>query len=102
MRTRLLLNDLGGAPRSMAESGPDLGGKLTYHGHEVAGSADPSSSPVNLPLLSRFAPVPGVVTLSQTFVRPSHGGNCPCPGASMMSNGTSCLGFNVCLWFVCC
>src|SRR5262245_30444516 len=77
----------------MAESGPadtsELGGKLTYHGHEVAGSADPSSSPVNLPLLSRFAPVPGVVTLSQTFVRRSHGGNCPCPGASMMSNGTS-------------
>src|SRR5215475_10926968 len=66
MRTRLLLPG-DDAPRQRR---PELfAGKLT--------------------VLSRFAPVPGVVTLSQTFVRPSHGGNCPCPGASMMSNGTS-------------
>src|SRR5262249_17077270 len=32
-------------------------------------------------LLSRFAPRAGLVTLRQTFVRRSHGGNCPCEGA---------------------
>src|SRR5262249_19428972 len=45
--------------------------------------------PLNLTLLGRFAPRWGLVTLSQTFVRRSHGGNCPCPGGLMMSNGTS-------------
>src|SRR5215467_3263438 len=40
-------------------------------------------------LLSRFAAHVGLVTLRQTFVRRSHGGNCPCPGGSTMSNGTS-------------
>src|SRR5262245_26951348 len=42
-----------------------------------------------VPLLSRFAPRAGLVTLRQTFVRRSHGGNCPCPDGSTMSNGTS-------------
>src|SRR5215475_3366195 len=66
MRTRLLLPG-DDAPRQRR---PELfAGKLT--------------------VLSRFGPHAGLVTLSQIFVRPSHGGNCPCPGASMMSNGTS-------------
>src|SRR2546421_9065775 len=42
-----------------------------------------------MPLLSRSAPFRGLVTVSQTFVRRSHGGDCPCPGGSKMSNGTS-------------
>src|SRR5262245_30724750 len=42
-----------------------------------------------LPLLSRFIAHPGFVTFRQTFVRCSHGRNCPCPGGSTMSNGTS-------------
>src|SRR5262245_12268802 len=68
----------------MAESGPagtsELGGELT-----IAGSADPSSLPVNLPFHGRIAPRVGLVTLSQTFVRLSHGGP---TRRSMMSNGT--------------
>src|SRR5262249_32635352 len=39
--------------------------------------------------LSRFARRAGLVTLRQTFVRRSHGGNCPCPSGSTMSNGAS-------------
>src|SRR5262249_31266380 len=42
-----------------------------------------------LALLSRFSVRLGLVTLRQTFVRRSHGGNCPCPDGSTMSNGTS-------------
>src|SRR5262249_15461503 len=86
------------ASRCMAESGPtgtsELGGELTYQ-HEVTGSANPitdftvGSLPVNLPLPGRIAPRVGLATLSQTFVRCSHGSNCPCPGGSTMSNGTS-------------
>src|SRR5262245_9029234 len=77
-------------PRCMAESGPagtsELGGELTYQHHRVAGSADPSALPVNLPFLGRIAPRAGLVTVSQTFVRWIHGGPA---GRSMMSNGTS-------------
>src|SRR6516162_4442822 len=40
-------------------------------------------------LLSRLAHRAGLVTVRQTFVRRSHGGNRPCPGGSMMRNGTS-------------
>src|SRR5262245_54937032 len=81
------------APRCMAETGPagtsELGGELRTNGHEVAGSANPSSLPVNLSFLRHIASRAGLVTLSQTFVRRSHDSNCPCPGGSTMSNGTS-------------
>jgi hypothetical protein len=40
-------------------------------------------------LLGRFAARVGFVTFRQTFVRRCHGGNCPLPGGSMMSNRTS-------------
>jgi hypothetical protein len=39
--------------------------------------------------LSRFARRAGLVTLRQTFVRRSHGGQLSLPGGSTMSNGTS-------------
>src|SRR5262249_33597694 len=70
------------AGAQLAQSEPEMArdrfGFLERHGASM-----PS------PLLSRFAPRAGLVTLRQTFVRRSHGGNCPCPIGSTMSNGAS-------------
>src|SRR4051812_6524481 len=44
------------------------------------------------PLLSRFAPRVGLVTLRQTFVRRCHGGgNCPAGGPGMSNRSSSAL-----------
>src|SRR5262245_15113228 len=47
------------------------------------------AAPVNFSAIGRRAPLAGLVTLRQTFVRCCHRSNCPCPGGSTMSNGTS-------------
>src|SRR5215472_7114644 len=79
------------------------GGELTYQRLRSSRQRRPAVLPLanlaqrtklrraagKLTRLGRFALRGGLVTLSQTFVRRSHGGNCPCPGGSMMSNGTS-------------
>jgi hypothetical protein len=95
----------GGDPGRHAAAWPNWhqswGANSPTNGHEVAGSADPitdlaasarncAALPVNFSTsFGRLALRAGLVTLRQTFVRRSHGGNCPCPGGSMMSNGTS-------------
>jgi hypothetical protein len=42
--------------------------------------ASPTCQIIEGPVLSRFAPHAGLVTLRQTFVRRSHDGNCRCQG----------------------
>src|SRR5215813_14196913 len=84
------------APRCMARSGragtSELGANSRTNGLPLANLAQRTKlrrAAGKLTRLGRFALRGGLVTLSQTFVRRSHGGNCPCPGGSMMSNGTS-------------
>src|SRR6516164_2475554 len=55
----------------------------------AGGGASAADHSLAVSLLSRLAHRAGLVTVRQTFVRRSHGGNRPCPGGSMMRNGTS-------------
>src|SRR5262249_34147021 len=84
------------APRCTARSGragtSERGANSRTNGLPLANLAQRTKlrrAAGKLTRLGRFALRGGLVTLSQTFVRRSHGGNCPCPGGSMMSNGTS-------------
>src|SRR5262249_1073650 len=77
----------------MAESGPagtsELGGELTYQRSSSSQQRRPELIAGKLTVSWSIASRAGLVTLSQTFVRRSHGSNCPCPGGPTMSNGTS-------------